>query len=266
MRFGICTAATSNTTFLSTSSTDFIEENVQGFLVPLQPDDVFSAKLEASLACGKPIEAANCFLPGSLPCVGPNVDLPAILAYATTAFHRAAQAGIERIVFGSGASRRIPEGFSVVRAREQFTELLTLLAPLAARNHLLVVVEPLNPGECNFITTVREGAAIVRDVDHPAIRLLADLFHMMRAEEIPADLASVVDVLAHVHLAEKAERTAPGVAGDDFRPWLRVLHEAGYDQRLSIECGHFTVETDLEAALSDVRRQWAASALVAAMA
>jgi sugar phosphate isomerase/epimerase len=69
-----------------------------------------------------------------------------------------------------------------------------------------VVVEPSNPGECNFINSVREGADIVRAIDAPAIRLLADLFHMARAEETPADLAAVCDLLAHVHIAERESR------------------------------------------------------------
>ncbi len=260
MRFGCCTSAKNNATFISTSSVDFIEENVQGFLVPLQSDQVFAANLEAALVCGKPLTVANCFLPGDLPCVGPAVDLPAIMAYAEIAFYRAAQTGIQRIVFGSGGSRRVPEGFDHARAGEQFIALLHRLAPLAARNSLQVVVEPLNVGECNFITTVREGARIVRAVNHPSIRLLADLYHMARAEEIPDDLAAVTDVLAHVHVAEKAERTAPGVAGDDFRPWFKVLQDAGYKQQVSLECGRFDLQTELESSLAELRRQWASSA------
>ena len=260
MRFGICTTAKNNATFISTSSVDFVEENVQGFLVPLQSEQVFAANLEAALVCGKPLTAANCFLPGNLPCVGPAVDLPAIMAYAEVAFYRAAQTGIQRIVFGSGGSRRIPDGFAHARASEQFTALLRDLAPLAARNSLQVVVEPLNAGECNFINSVREGAEIVRAVNHPSIRLLADLYHMARADETPEDLAAVADLLAHVHVAEKAERTAPGVAGDDFRPWFKVLQAAGYKHQVSIECGRFDLQTELESGLAEIRKQWASAA------
>jgi sugar phosphate isomerase/epimerase len=266
MLLGCCTSATANTAFLATSTLDYIEENVQAFLVPLQHDAVFAAHLEAAQAAGKPLGAACCFLPGNLPCVGPSVDRSAVLNYAAVAFHRAAQAGIQRIVFGSGGSRRIPEGWAPERAREQFTTLLGELAPLARRNHLQVVVEPLNPGECNFITTVREGAAIVRDVADPSIRLLADLYHMVRAGETAADLAAVTDLLAHVHIAEHAERTAPGVAGDDFRPFLAVLRQAGYDQRISLECGKFDLVTELEAGLATVRQQWQGSVKHAAVA
>ena len=266
MRLGCCTASTANATIISASSLDYVEENVQAFLVPSQADEVFAAKLEQAQTCGKPVLAACCFLPGDLPCVGPVVDRARIMDWAAVAFHRAAQTGIQRIVFGSGGSRRIPDGFACEAAREQFTRLLQDLAPLARTNRLQVVVEPLNPGECNFITTVREGAAIVRDAARPEIRLLADLFHMARADETPADLRAVADLLAHVHVAEKAERTAPGVAGDDFRPFLAELRAAGYDQGISLECGKFDIATDLEAGLAVVRRQWADAGVRAAAA
>ena len=43
---------------------------------------------------------------------------------------------------------------------------------------IVVCVEPLNRAESNFINTLQEGAEIVRRVNHPHIRLLADLYHM----------------------------------------------------------------------------------------
>ena len=39
----------------------------------------------------------------------------------------------------------------------------------------------------------------------------------------------------HVEIAEKEDRTFPGVKGDDFRPFFRVLREAGYQGAISIE-------------------------------
>ena len=44
-----------------------------------------------------------------------------------------------------------------------------------------------------------------------------------------------MDVVVHVEIAEKNGRTVPGVNGDDFRPFFRVLREAGYHGAVSIE-------------------------------
>jgi sugar phosphate isomerase/epimerase len=44
-----------------------------------------------------------------------------------------------------------------------------------------------------------------------------------------------MDVIAHLEIAEKEHRTAPGTQGDDFRPFFKVLKEASYTGAISIE-------------------------------
>ena len=80
---------------------------------------------------------------------------------------------------------------TVARAFEQYVDLLRQFAPLAEEQGVMIVVEPLNRGECNLINTVREGAEAVRRANHPAVKLLVDLFHMLRNGESPDDLLAV---------------------------------------------------------------------------
>jgi sugar phosphate isomerase/epimerase len=63
-------------------------------------------------------------------------------------------------------------------------------------------------------------------------------------------------VLTHVHVAEKLERAAPGCNGDDFRPLFSVLHEIGYDQRISIECHWQNLVGEVGLAIATLRKQW----------
>lgn len=235
MKLGICSSP-ADASVLPAGAVDFIEANVQQFLLPLHDEAAFAPQEEAAAACKFPVYSANCFLPGTLKSTGPDADLGAIEAYAATAFERAARVGMKVIVFGSGGSRQVPEGFSHGRAREQFAEVLRRIAPLAGARGVTVVVEPLGRGECNFINTVTEGAALVREVNHPAIRLLADFYHMMKNEEDPASWGPAAEWLAHTHAAEIEQRTAPGIVGDDFRPFLAPLKAAGYGGALSLEC------------------------------
>jgi sugar phosphate isomerase/epimerase len=261
MRFGICAAAGANAGLArDLAGLDFLEEHVQAFLVPGAPESDFTERLAAARAAGRPIEAANCFLPGTLPCVGPQVDAAAIDAWAATAFLRAQSAGITLIVFGSGGSRTVPAGWAPDQAFAQFTALLARLGPVAARHGVTIAVEPLNRGECNFINTVAEGAAAVRAANHPAVRLLADLYHMAKNGETAADLVPVVPLLAHVHIAEVAKRTAPGLAGDDFRACFTALRAGGYDARISLECHWGDLAREAGPGLAETRRQFAAAA------
>lgn len=267
MKLGVCTSAAANASILASSASDFAEENVQGFLKPRDADEAaWQERLAAARTCGRPILAANCFLPGDLPCVGPAVDRAAIRAWAVTAFRRAEQAGITRIVFGSGGSRRIPDGFDRAAARAQFVDLLRELGPLAHARGVTLVVEPLNSAECNFITSVDEGAAIVRDAGVDGVRLLADIYHMLRDGEGPESIGRAGALLRHVHVAEREQRTAPGVAGDDFGPYLRALAAIGYDQAISIESGWKDFAAQLPGALAELREQVDAAFACAAAA
>lgn len=257
MLLGLCASAVGSAKALAAAPLDYVEEHVQNFLAPEGPEDAFAQRLAQAGVAARCTVAANCFLPGALKCTGPQIDEARILAYARTAFARAERAGIDTIVFGSGGARQVPDGFSTATAFEQFIALLTRLAPLAARHGVTLVVEPLNRGECNFINTVDEGAEVVRRVDQPAVRLLADLYHMLRNGEGPEALTRHGALLAHTHIAEKEKRTGPGIAGDDFRPFLTALRAGGYDRRMSLECGFPDLEADLARSLKALRGQLA---------
>lgn len=239
---------------------DYIEENVQSFLKPLDSNDAFAPNLAKAQSSPLPIPAANAFLPGTLKSTGPDVDLPAIERYAAVAFRRAQQVGIQRIVFGSGASRRVPDGFDKAKALDQFVDVLRRIGPIAADHNVIIVIEPLQLSECNLINTVAQGAEIVRRADHPHVQLLADFFHMLRNGESPEDCREYGSLIRHTHLAEKRERTCPGIDGDDFTAFLQALFAAGYTGLLSLECKFpHDIETDAPNALAVLRKQIAAA-------
>ena len=244
---GICTGQ-ANAAALQAAGADFVEENVQSFLLPEQPDFSFQP---AAL----PVRRANCFLPAALKCVGPVVDMARLLRYASVAFQRAHQAGIDIIVFGSGGARQIPDGLSKSIAEQQFAMLLRELGPLAANQGVAVVIEPLNRMECNFINSVPEAAALVAACNHPNIQLLADFYHMLRDDQSPDDIRRHGARLRHVHLAEQANRTPPGVAGDDFRPFLKALAQVNYRGAISIEANWGDLPAEAGHAVAELRRQ-----------
>lgn len=253
-RLGVCTSV-ANAAAVKSAGGDYIEESVQGFLVPDRPESEFRPKAEAAAGAHLPVPACNSFLPGALKSVGPEARPDEIASYAGTAFRRAREIGITTVVFGSSGSRTIPDGFDRAEARRQFVALLRRLGPVAEANGIVIAVEPLNRDETNFINTVAEGAAIVREAGHPNVRLLADIYHMLRENEGPDALVAAGPLLRHVHVAERERRTPPGAAGDDFRPYLRALRRAGYAGAISIECGWSDLAAQLPAALTELRTQ-----------
>ena len=78
---------------------------------------------------------------------------------------------------------------------------------------------------------------------------------MLREGQSAQEILDWGPIIHHAHLAEKDERTAPGVKGDDFRPFMRALKSVGYDKRISIESGWGDFAAEQQAAVDEVRHQ-----------
>jgi sugar phosphate isomerase/epimerase len=254
VKIGLCTSVDQAAT-LARAGFDYVEENVQSFLLPEEPEAAFAPKLAAVQSAVLPVTAACCFLPGPLKCTGPAVDLGRIMRYADSAFRRARQAGIGIIVFGSGGSRQIPDGFNRATALDQFTALAQRLGPLAEQHGVTVVIEPLNAKECNFINSLAEGARIVEAAAHPRVRLLADIYHMLMDHEPAGEIITHGALIHHAHVAEREGRFAPGTGGEDFGPYLRALAKIGYRGSLNFECNWQHFPEQAAASVSGFREQ-----------
>jgi sugar phosphate isomerase/epimerase len=251
-RFGVCTSL-GRSDLLRSIGFDYLEASVLRDLMPGKPDEEFELKRAEFEACGLPVMACNGFLPADLKVTGPDARHDTILKYAETAFRRAKAVGVQIIVFGSSGARSVPVGFDRDLARTQFVSLLRALGPIAAVNGIVIAVENLQESETNFINTLGEAIDVVRAANHPNVGVCADFFHMLRQNESPEVLLTAGNVLVHCHLAEKQNRTAPGVQGEDFRPFFQALEKAGYRGGVSIE-GSWRSE-ELAEALRVLREQ-----------
>ena len=250
---GIC--GTGHAEAAKAAGLDYLEANVTGFLMPENSDEEFAANKALAATITPPIYSANGFFPGDIKIVGPEADIERAVKYSQTALRRASEIGIKILVLGSSGSRSIPEGFSREKARKQFIDFLKRIAPDAEKNGVIVAIEPLQTEETNFINTVPEGAQIARETGSEYIAVIADLFHMARMKEPPEDIINSADKLVHCHIAEVEERTAPGVKGDDFTPYLKALKSIKYDGRMSFECSWQDIDTQLPKAIQTMREQ-----------
>jgi sugar phosphate isomerase/epimerase len=251
---GVCTDI-SNNVLLANAGYTFIEESVRSFLVPSEAEAIFQDKLSILKKSRLPVEACNSFIPANMKSVGPAAIPDEIIKFAATSFRRAKVAGVKIIVFGSGGSRSIPQDYSKEKAREEFITLCRRMAPLAEEYNVVITLEPLNSKECNFINSVTEGGEIVKNVNHKNFRLMADFYHMLMENESPDSLLKCKDLIYHVHIAEKAGRSAPGVSNEDFTPYFKILKNIGYNGRISIECNWKNLEEQAGEALQTIKNQ-----------
>ncbi len=252
---GVCTGL-NNREIAEKAGCEFIEEGVSRFLVPDKPEADFEALLGKLSENRLKVLSCNGFIPATLRLTGSEVNHSEALAWAEIAIRRAGKAGVQYIVFGSGGARKIPEGFSREAARDQFVSLCKAMGPLAKKAGVTIVIEPLNRSETNFINSVSEGADIVKRVGHSNIRLLADIYHMMRESEGPESILKAGKLLRHCHIAEKETRSAPGVKGDDFTPYFAALSKIGYRGAISIESGWKDFGAEIGPAIETMKKQW----------
>jgi sugar phosphate isomerase/epimerase len=205
----------------------------------ISPRNVSQQQFAQNLATLKKLKtkvyALNLFIPGDLKLVGPEVNEEVILAYAEEVLSRCQQAEIKMIVWGSGGARRLPDGFDPEKAREQFANIAKQIAAKAKAHDVMLALENLNSTETNFITTAAEALAIVKRVDHPNFRLCVDIYHMLKENESPEIIVEASKYVVHCDIAEKQNRTPPGVAREDFKPYLKALKKIKYSGKIVVE-------------------------------
>lgn len=256
MRFGVCTGV-GNAPLLAAAGYDYIELSVAGDLMPEADEAAWAESRRAIEAMPLPVEAFNSFVrTGKI--VGPEADSERLRAYVENALERAAQVGGKIIVFGSGGARQIPDGFPMERAEAQLMDFLDACADSSLEAGVVVAIEPLHRGECNFINLVTEGADIARRLNRPGVRNLADTFHMEREGESLDAIVASADVLAHVHTADTG-RFAPGTGTYDHVALFRALSAARYDARVSIEGAFRDFAAEIGPALAHLRAAHAAA-------
>lgn len=233
MRFGVC-AEIGAAKHLAACGYDYIELSVAADLRP-ECDTAEWSKVRRRINAMKlRPEAFNSFV-RSGKIVGPDADSGRLRNYVTTALKRAKQVGGDIIVFGSGGAREIPADYPADLALAQLIEFLNYCGDASEATGVTVVIEPLCRAECNNINLVSEGASLARAIGRPGVRNLADTFHMEAELEPLNAIIDSKDVLAHAHTADTG-RYAPGTGSYDHKALFRVLREANYDARLSIEC------------------------------
>ena len=251
---GVCSDI-NNAALISKAGGDFVEESVGRFLKPGNGEANFEKSLMILKESPLSVPACNSFFPAELRLTGYQVDEERVLRWAETAFSRARQAGVRIIVLGSGGARKVPDGFGYDRAVAQFTGLLARMGQLAEAYQVTIALEHLNRQETNFINTLAEANAIVGKVNHPAVGLLCDIYHMLVENEPPGAILKAGKRIVHCHVAEKTERAAPGTNGQDFVPYFRALKEAGFKGKISIECRWADFANEVEPSLKYLRRQ-----------
>ncbi len=106
---------------------------------------------------------------------------------------------------------------------------------MAEARGLQIALEPLNRFESDLINTAEDVMQLVRDINHPAARVLLDGFHMNIEEpDIERAIRLAGDKLIHVQVSENYRGT-PGTGQTRWDDYKRGLTAIGYEGAVSIE-------------------------------
>ena len=108
-------------------------------------------------------------------------------------------------------------------------------ADYAQTQGIRLAVEAINRYETYLVNTLSKALAFVREVNHPAVGIMADMFHMSLEENnIGASLRMIAPYLMHVHIADNT-REAAGLGSTDFKEMFYVLKDIGYEGPITME-------------------------------
>lgn len=235
MRFGCCSDLISeNLCAVKQEGYDYVECSATA-LAALEDQEYEAFK---TLLGGFPCEACNLFFPQGVALLGPKRDDALLFAHARKVLMRMKGIGGKKVVFGSGYARNLPDDCDHEAEIQSFILFLRKLGDIAQEYGIVIAMEPLNFQETNFINTTSQGYEIVKQTNHPHIRLLADLYHMYVQKENVQNLLTYKDVLVHFHIAEPTKRKIPSLADSyDYHGFLNVIRQIDEHATVSIEAG-----------------------------
>ncbi len=139
------------------------------------------------------------------------------------------------LVHGSPGQRRT-DGDAAATARG--SAAFAAIAEDAGKATVTYCIEALAPTLTDYINTVAEAAAIVRQIGHPAVKTMIDASAAALGERKPFG-ALIEDwmpsgLISHIHVNDRNQR-GPGQGNDVFGPAIRALQRANYEGWIGVE-------------------------------
>lgn len=118
------------------------------------------------------------------------------------------------------------------------TDNLKQAADLAAKRHIEVLIEPIDPLEqpTIWLQSVAQAFPLARAVNRPNLKVLYDLYHEQRAfGNLIEKLENNLDLIGLLHIADVPGRHEPGTGEINFPNIYRKLAELRYSRWIAME-------------------------------
>lgn len=154
-----------------------------------------------------------------------------------------------------GEMRRQPPPLIAPRRIRSMVAGLRRCAQKVEGTNIELVLEAVNthsvPGY--FLSHTAHAIEVVRQVDHPHVRLVIDTFHHQMTEGDMVDhVVEGLPYLTSLHVSDVPDRRPPGTGNIDFSAVKRALDAHGYDGLLTFEV--IPLGGDSEGAVTSIKK------------
>jgi hydroxypyruvate isomerase len=138
--------------------------------------------------------------------------------------------------------------------RESITDTLSEASKIVEKENMVLLLEPLNTlvdHSGYFLDSADEGAKIIREINHPNIRLLFDIYHMQIMEgNILSTIEENIDIIGHFHAAGVPGRHELWMGELNYKNIIKKIDELGYEGYFGLE---YFPEIDSEKSLQQTK-------------
>jgi len=123
-------------------------------------------------------------------------------------------------------------------AADAFAATLADATAKAARDGIIILIEPLNPHDVPgyFLTTTDHARQVIDAVGAPNLKLMFDCYHVQRTEgDVAGRLEALHDVIGHIQFAGVPDRGPPDGGTLDYAPGFAQLSRMGWRAPLGAE-------------------------------
>ena len=160
------------------------------------------------------------------------------------AIEMAASLGAPVLTIVTGGTE--PGTTGVLESQKRLAARLAWTAEHAGAHKVKLALEPLNPmfgGNRTCVFTVAEGLALCAQIDHPAVGVAIDVYHVWWDTTLPGALAKAGSRVFGFHLCDWLEHTTDmlldrGMMGDgvaDLKSLRGFVEATGYDGPCEVE-------------------------------
>lgn len=132
--------------------------------------------------------------------------------------------GVKKLITQAGPDTGAPRA----QQHANIVSALKAACPILEESGMTLVVEPLNSvtRKETYLSFSDEAFEIIREVSHPQVKLLFDIYHQqMMRENVIGKIRENWELIGHLHVAGCPGRNEPG---EEYRQILAAAEAAGY--------------------------------------